>query len=78
MFDEKIISAGAVLCLVVITGVILIFCGVLRVYDWCVDNSNSIKEEAMQEAIQLQMSGENVNHLPSSSFDFDRRPTIEI
>ena len=41
------------LCLVVITGVILIFCGVLRVYDWCVDNSNSIKEEAAKTSYQV-------------------------
>ena len=61
-----------VLGLCVLTAVILMLCCLLRVYDWCQDNANTIK----QEAIQLQMSGaSNVNHLPNS---FDRRPTIDI
>lgn len=58
----------------VLTLVILMLCCLLRVYDWCQDNSNAIK----QEAIELQLSGSgasNGHHLPNS---FDRRPTIEI
>ena len=65
-------AASVVLGMAVLTVVILLLCCLLRVYDWCQDNTNAIK----QEAIELQLSGaSNVNHLPNS---FDRRPTIEI
>ena len=66
------VPASVVLGMSVLTLVILLLCCLLRAYDWCQDNSNNIK----QEAIELQLSGaSNGHHLPNS---FDRRPTIEI
>jgi len=67
------VLAGCVLFLTVLTVVVLMMCGVLHIYDWCVDNNKQIQ----REAIQIQIAGDvdNVNHLPNS---FDQRPTIEI
>lgn len=68
----SLVAASVVFCMSILTLVILMLCCLLRVYDWCQENTNAIK----QEAIELQLSGaSNVNHLPNS---FDRRPTIEI
>ena len=66
--------ASVVLCLSILTLVILGLCCCLWLYDWCLDNSASIK----QEAIQQQMANDNlsVSHLPSNSFD--NRPNIDI
>ena len=70
--NYALVAASVVFCMSILTLVILLLCCLLRVYDWCQENTNAIK----QEAIELQLSGaSNVNHLPNS---FDRRPTIEI
>ena len=71
---SHVFVASVVLCLSILTLVILGLCCCLWLYDWCLDNSASIK----QEAIQQQMANDNlsVSHLPSNSFD--NRPNIDI
>ena len=71
---SHVFAASVVLCLSILTLVILGLCCCLWLYDWCLDNSASIK----QEAIQQQMANDNlsVSHLPSNSFD--NRPNIDI